>query len=161
MGATRRWHLLLGASCALVAAGVAAAIVVAFPGTSEAAPTRAQFLARVAAVCRVYGPQLDRVPPPTDIAVPGEVATSVEKALPLLQAESKAVRALRSPSELKARLARWHALNDHSLARLEDALRAAREPDLSTMGVAYVQFLLDGQRAEKVGRTIGFPRPPC
>jgi hypothetical protein len=46
-------------------------------------------------------------------------------------------------------------------ARLEDALRAAREPDLSTMGVPYVQFLLDGQRAEKVGRTIGFPRPPC
>lgn len=142
-------------------AGVAAVIVVAFPGSSEAAPTKAQFLARVAAICRVYGARLDKVPPPDDIAVPGEVLTSVEKALPLLQAESKAVRALRSPTELEAQLRRWHALDDRSLAELENALRAAREPDLSTMGVAYVRYLLDGQRAEKVGRTIGFPRPPC
>jgi hypothetical protein len=157
----RRRSLALGAACALIAAAVAAAIVVAFPGRSEAAPTKAQFLARVAAICRVYGPRLDRVPPPGDIAVPGEVATSVAQALPILEAESKELRALRSPAELRARLARWHALNDRSLAELAVALRAAREPNLSTMGVAYVRFLLDGSKAEKVGRTIGFPRPPC
>jgi hypothetical protein len=161
MGTTRRRHLLLGAGCVLVVAGIAAMIVVAFPGSSEAAPTKEQFLARVAAICRVYGPKLDKVPGPNDIAVPGEIVTSVEKALPLLQAENRAVHALRSPAELKASLRRWHALDDRSLAELEDALRAAREPDISTMGVAYVRYLLDGLRAEKVGRTIGFPRPPC
>ncbi len=113
MGLSRRWYLVLGAACALVAAGLAAVvIVVVFPGESEAAPTKAQYLARVAAICRVYGPQLDRVAPPTDIAVPGEVASSVEKALPILEAESSAVRSLRSPEELKAQLAGWHALNE-------------------------------------------------
>ncbi len=161
MGPTRRRYLLLGASCVLVAGGIAAAIIAVFPGSSEAAPTKAEYLAQVAAICRVYGPRLDRVPPPSDIAVPGEIVTSVEKALPILQAERRAVRALRSPAELEAQLRRWHALDDRSLAELENALRAAREPDLSTMGVAYVRYLLDGRRAEKVGRTIGFPRPPC
>jgi hypothetical protein len=29
------------------------------------------------------------------------------------------------------------------------------------MGVAYVQFMLTGSKAEKVGKSIGFPRPPC
>ena len=29
------------------------------------------------------------------------------------------------------------------------------------MGVAYVRYLVDGQQAEKLGRAIGFPRPPC
>jgi hypothetical protein len=29
------------------------------------------------------------------------------------------------------------------------------------MGVAYVGYLVDGQKAEKLGRAIGFPRPPC
>ncbi len=162
MGLSRRWYLVLGAACALVAAGLAVVvIVVVFPGESEAAPTKAQYLARVAAICRVYGPQLDRVAPPTDIAVPGEVASSVEKALPILEAESSAVRSLRSPEELKAQLAGWHALNERSLAKLATALRAARLPDLSTMGVAYVGYLVDGQKAEKLGRAIGFPRPPC
>jgi hypothetical protein len=71
------------------------------------------------------------------------------------------VHALRSPAGLKAKLERWHELDDLSLDKLKKALRLAREPDLSGMGVAYVQFMLTGSKAEKVGRSIGFPRPPC
>jgi hypothetical protein len=29
------------------------------------------------------------------------------------------------------------------------------------MAVAYAGYLVDGQKAEKLGRAIGFPRPPC
>jgi hypothetical protein len=157
----RGWTLRLGAACAVVAGGTAAAIVFAAGSTAQAAPSKAEYLAKVAAICRVYGPKLDRVPPPGDIAIPGEIVTSVEKALPILTAESKAVRALRSPTVLKAKLARWHELNDRSLENLKRALQLAREPDLSGMGVAYVKFMLTGSKAEKVGKSIGFPRPPC
>ena len=157
----RRWHLVVGALCVAVAASVAGGILVAFGPTAQAAPTKAEYLAQVAAICRAYGPKLDRVPPPGDIAIPGEIASSVEKALPLLVAESVAVRSLRSPVELKAELARWHELNERSLDNLQQALRLAREPDLSGMGVAYVRYMLVGARAEKVGKAIGFPRPPC
>ena len=157
----RSRQLRLGASCMLVAGGTAAAIVLAAGSPAQAAPTRAAYLAKVAAICRVYGPRLDRVPPPGDIAIPGEIVTSVQKALPILVAESNAVRSLRSPAELKKKLERWHELNDRSLDHLRQALRLAREPDLSGMGVAYVQFMLTGAKAEKVGKSIGFPRPPC
>lgn len=157
----RRRYLVLGALCVAVAASLAGGIVIGFGSTAQAAPTKAEYLAQVAAICRAYGPKLDRVPPPGDIAIPGEIASSVEKALPLLVAESDAVRSLRSPVELKAELARWHELNQRSLDNLKRALRLAREPDLSGMGVAYVRYMLVGARAEKVGKAIGFPRPPC
>ena len=151
----------LGAVCTVVAGGTAAAIVLAFGSPAQAAPTRAEYLAQVAAICRVYGPKLDQVPPPGDIAIPGEIVGSVEKALPLLVAESDAVRALRSPTELRAKLKRWHELNDRSLDSLRQALKLAREPDLSGMGVAYIGFMKAGAEAERVGKSIGFPRPPC
>jgi len=157
----RRWYLFLGAGCVLVTGGVAASLVLVFGGTSKAAVTKAEYFARVAAICRVYGPQLDRFPPPADIAAPGEIVTSVEKALPVIQAETRALRKLRVPGELRAKLARWFDLNDRSIAKLGESLRAAREPNISVMGVAYVQFLKAGTAAEHVGRAIGFPRPPC
>jgi hypothetical protein len=157
----RGWTLRLGTACAVVAGGTAAAIVLAFGSPAQAAPSKAEYLAKVAAICRLYGPKLDRVPPPGDIAIPGEIVTSVEHALPILTAESNAVRALRSPTDLKAKLARWHELNERSLDNLKRALRLAREPDLGAMGVAYIGYILVGDKAEKVGKSIGFPRPPC
>ena len=158
---TRRWYLVVGASCALVSGAVAAIFVLAFSGSSEAALTKAQYFARVAAVCRIFGPKLDKVPPPSDIAIPGVVVSSVEKALPILQAETRAVRAIRPPRELRKQVARWFALNDRAIAKLGEALRFGRQPNISVMGVAYVQFLKAGTAAEHVGRAIGFPRPPC
>jgi hypothetical protein len=151
----------LGLGCGAAAAAIAAAIVLVAGSASAAPPTRAEYLARVAAVCRIYGPKLDKVPPPGDIGIPGEVLTAVEKALPILEAQRNAVNALRSPTELEKQIAQWKRLDDRSLGHLEEALRAARVPDLSTMGVAYVEFLKDGLSAEKIGKKIGFPHPPC
>jgi hypothetical protein len=158
---TRRWKLILGLGCCAIATAIAGGIVLVAGSASAASPTRAEYLARVAAVCRIYGPKLDKVPPPGDIGIPGEVLTAVEKVLPILKAQRDAVHALRSPTELAARVARWKKLDDRSLAHLDEALRAARVPNLSKMGVAYVEFLKDGVAAEKIGQTIGFPHPPC
>jgi hypothetical protein len=158
---TTRWYLGLGTFCALVAGSIVAGFVLAFSGSSQAAPTKSQYFGRVAAICRRYGPRLDKVPPPYDIAIPGVVASSVEKALPILEAETRAVRALRPPEGLKSRIARWLVLNDRANAKLAEALRQARLPNLGAMGIAYVAFLRQGAEAEHLGRAIGFPRPPC
>jgi hypothetical protein len=157
---TRRWYLLVGAGCVLVVAAVAAGLVLIFSGTSEAAPTKAEYLARVAAICRVYGPKLDNVPA-ADIAEPGNVIESVSRALPIVKAETRAVRALEAPVELRAKLAQWFELHDRSIAKLEAALRAARKLDLRALIVAYGQFIVQGPKAERLGATIGIPHPPC
>src|SRR5215831_7563203 len=105
---SHRWYVALGAACALVAGGIAAAFVLVFSsGNSEAAPTKSQYFARVAAICRIYGPKLDKIPPPSDIAIPGVVASSVGRALPLIEAQAAVVHALRPPKELQAKIKRW------------------------------------------------------
>jgi hypothetical protein len=158
---TRR-HLMLGLACAALAVAVAVAIVlVADAGSSKAAPTRAEYLSRVAAICRLYGPKLDKIPPPIDVTIPSEITESVRKVEPILRAEAEAVRRLEPPPELRAQLAQWNELNQRSIAKLGEALRAAEKTDLRGIQVAYVEFVVTGAKAQKLGHAIGFPSPPC
>jgi hypothetical protein len=157
----RRWYAILGAVCAFVAAGVAATVVLVSSGPSEAAPTKSQYFARVAAICRTYGPKLDKVPPPIDVTIPSEITASVTKVEPLLRAEAEAVRRLKPPRELRSQLARWNRLNEESIGKLAVALRAAKKIDLRGIQVAYVQFVVTGAKAQQLGHKIGFPSPPC
>ena len=162
MGLSRRAYLVLGVACALVAGGAAAAIVLAFNGSpAAAAPTKKQYFARVAAICRIYGPRLDKIPAPIDLSVPSELFESARKVLPVLRAETDAVRRLVPPRELRAKLARWIKLNDQSIAKLAATLPAAREKNFQQVQVHYVEFLVTGAKAQHLGKTIGFPSPPC
>jgi hypothetical protein len=158
----RRSYLRWGAACAVVSAAIAVALALAF-GTSrsEAAPTKSEYFARVAAICRFYGPKLDKIPPPYDVTIPALITRSVTKVEPLLRAEAAAVRRLKPPRELRAQLARWTKLNGQSIAKLGEALRAAKKIDLRGIQVAYVEFVVIGAKAQKLGHEIGFPSPPC
>jgi hypothetical protein len=158
---TRR-NLGVGFACAALAVAVAVTIVlVANTGSSKAAPTRAEYLSSVAAICRFYGPKLDKIPPPIDVTIPSEITESVRKVEPILRAEAEAVRRLEPPRELRAQLAQWNELNRRSIAKLGDALRAAKKNDLRGIQVAYVEFVVTGAKAQKLGHAIGFPSPPC
>ena len=158
----RRSYLRLGAVCAAVSAAVAVAVVLVFSsGTSQAAPTKSQYFARVAAICRFYGPKLDKIPPPIDVTIPSEITESVRKVEPILRAEAEAMRRLEPPRELRAKLAQWNELNQRSIAKLGEALRAAEKIDLRGIQVAYVEFVVTGAKAQKLGHAIGFPSPPC
>jgi hypothetical protein len=158
---TRR-QLWVWPACAVIAVAIAVTIVlVANTGSSKAAPTRAEYLSRVAAICREFGPKLDKVPPPVDVSIPAEITESVRKVEPILRAEAEAVRRLEPPRELRARLAQWNELNQRSIAKLGEALRAADKTDLRGIQVAYVAFVVTGAKAQKLGHAIGFPSPPC
>lgn len=161
-GTNRRSYLWLGAACAALSAAIAAVIVLVFAsGSSQAAPTKAEYFARIAAICRLYGPKLDKIPPPYDITIPALITRSVRKVAPILRAEAEAVRRLDPPRELRAQLARWNELNRRSIAKLGEALRAAKRTDLRGIQVAYVEFVVTGAKAQKLGKAIGFPSPPC
>ena len=160
----RRRYLTLGAACAALSAAIAVGLALAFgSGTSQAAPTKSEYFAQVAAICREYGPKLDKIPPPIDVTIPSEVAESVAKVEPVLRAEANAMRKLKPPRELRDQLERWNDLNRQSIAKLGAVLRAANEDivDLRGIQVNYVAFVVIGARAQKLGHTIGFPSPPC
>ncbi len=156
----RRLYAVLGVACAVVAASVATVIVLTFSGTSAAAPTKAQYFARVAAICRAYGPKLDRIAP-ADVAEPANVIETMKRALPLIKGETGAVRALTPPTALRAKIGEWLDLHDRRIEKLEEALRAAGKLDLRTMSVAYVDFILKAPKAAQLGGEIGIPSPPC
>jgi hypothetical protein len=157
-----RHRVLVGIASAALAIVVAVAIVlIANTGSSKAAPTRAEYLGKVAAICRKYGPQLDKIPPPIDVSIPSEITEAVRKVEPILKAEAAAVRRLEPPRELRTKLAQWNELNRRSIAKLGEALRAAEKTDLRGIQVAYVEFVVTGAKAQKLGHAIGFPSPPC
>ena len=155
-----RRRAFLVTACAVLTAGVAAAVVLVFSASSRAEPTQAQYMARVASICRAYGPRLDRIRPP-DVAEPANVIAAVRLALPLARAQEREVRALQAPPELRPKLARWFALQDRRLAMLQRALRAARRQDFRALSVAYVDFILAGPKVARLGSAIGIPHPPC
>jgi hypothetical protein len=153
-----RGQMLFWAACLLVVGGIATGIVLAFSGKSEAALTKDEYFARIAAICRVYGPQLDKIDPPHDIAIPGEVVGPVSLALPLVVAETREVRALRPPRELAARVTHWLALKDRAITTLKRTLREALIPDVRRMGPDWLLYVNQAEAAAKAGGTIGFPK---
>jgi hypothetical protein len=153
-----RSQTLVWAACLLVAGGIATAIVLAFTDSSKAAPTKAEYFARVAAICTFYGPKLDKVSPPRDIAIPGEVAGPVRLALPLIVAETREVRALRPPKELAPQVEQWLVLKERAIATLKRTLREALIPDIRKMGPDWLLFVDQIEAAAKAGGKVGFPK---
>ena len=160
MRVLRRRRTLLGVASAVVAAGVAIAVILVATASSRAEPTRAQYLAGVAAVCRVYGPRLDRIRPP-DVAEPANVIAAIDRVLPLVRAQLGRVKALDPPESLRPRVMRWLGLQERRLGMLEKADAAGRRQDFRALSVAYVDFLLAGSETGRLGKTIGIPHPPC
>jgi hypothetical protein len=153
-----RGRLLLVAACLLVAGGVASAVVLVFSDDSNAAPSKAEYFARVAAICRVYGPQLDKIDPPHDIAIPGEVVGPVRIVLPLIVAQTQELHALRPPRELKSKIERWLALKDRAIETLKRTLREGLLPDVRLMGPDWLLFVDQNEQAGKAAAKVGFPK---
>ena len=155
-----RRRTVVGIAAAALTAGAVAAVVLVTTASSHAETTRAQYRAAVAAVCRVYGPRLDRIRPP-DVAEPANVIVAVDRVLPLVNAQLRRVKALEPPDALRPQVSRWLVLQQRRLGILEKAQAAGRRQDFRTMSVAYVDFLLAGRETGSLGKAIGIPHPPC
>jgi len=153
---SRRYRLLLAAATLVVVGIFAGGIVHAFGGTKKSAVGRAEYLRQVESICQRYGRKLDRIPPPADIAIYGEVLEPVRTALPVLRAQQREIRRLEPPRELQQRLARFFALSDRSIAGLELTLRGIRAQSLGTMGRGELQFARARDQAKVIARQIGF-----
>ena len=160
MQALRGRGTLLGMASAAVTAAVVTAVLLVTTPSSRAEPTRAQYLAGVAAVCRIYGPKLDLIRPP-DVAEPANVIAAVDRVLPLVRAQLIRVRALEPPDELRPRVERWLVLQQRRLGMLAKAQAAGRRQDFRALSVAYVDVLLAGSETGRLGRALGIPHPPC
>jgi hypothetical protein len=160
MRAPRGRRTLFGAAVAALIAAVAVGVILVVTPSSHSQTTRADYLAAVAAVCRVYGPRLDRIRPP-DVAEPANVIDAVDRVLPLISAQLHDVKALEPPDELRPRVERWIALQERRLGKLEKAQAAGGRQDFRALSVAYVDFALAGTETGRLARELGVPHPPC
>lgn len=152
----RRYALVsLGAVVAAgaIAAGIGLALGAGGGGGHELSP--AEYRSRVSAICTRLGRELDRIPPPADIALYGEVASSVARALPVLRRLAAAIRAVPTPPQLRAGAERSSELRARSIVLLERALAAARRRDLGPMGQALVQFFDSRDRGKALDEALG------
>jgi hypothetical protein len=156
MGAMSRRAKIYAAAVGLAVAGLTATLIVVVAGGAGARPTRAQYLARAQAICQEVGYKLDLIAPPTDPASVGNFYESIGKALPLLKDQERRIHALTEPPELEAKLDRFFALTDKSLAALEEARSQAAKRALFPMVQALARFETYRDRAKLLARGIGF-----
>lgn len=139
---------------ALLTVTVAAGVVLAGRALEER-DARESYLRRVSELCAGYGRELDLIPPP-DVIVPASVYDSVERALPVLEAELADVRAIRPPRSLRRDVSLFLELTDRSIDELRRLRAEALYRDLYRSKLALDGFGEKRDRARLVGRRVGF-----
>ena len=152
----RRIYWVVAVGSLLVVGGIASGLALGLGGTTSATPSRAEYVARIEAICRAYGRKLDKIHPPADIATPVEMAFSIGEALPILKEQDERARAVPVPKALRAQAERFFKQSGRSLAGLDEALRSARRNDYGGMGHGYVQFVRARDAARVQAKAIGF-----
>jgi hypothetical protein len=146
---------LITAGLAL-AAGLAAALVVATSSDGAKAPSRGAYLAEARAICREFSGDLDKIPPIQDPTFLGQVIESVNAALPLLREQSYRIHALKPPAALQTSINRFFVLTDRSIDTLASVRDAALKMDSGNVGMRLIEFGKQTAAAKRVGRSIGY-----
>jgi hypothetical protein len=144
-------HLVVAAAALAVSLGA---------GGSAAEPSRKAYLTHVSAVCQTYARRLERVPAPSDPAAYGDVIGSLERVLPLLRAQERAMRAIKAPVALQLTVGRLFAIDRSSFAPLESALAAARQRDAGGVAKGLARFSSVRDRVHSLSVAIGIGCSP-
>jgi hypothetical protein len=139
-------HLVLAAAALAVWVGV---------GGSAADPSRKAYLTHLSSVCQTYARRLERVPAPSDPTAYGDVIASLQRVLPLLRGQERAMRAIRAPSTLQLTVGRLFAIDRSSIPALESALAAARRRDAGGVVRGLTRFSSVRDRVHGLSVAIG------
>lgn len=135
-----------------------AAALAAWHGAGD--PARTAYLTHVSSICRTYARRLERVPAPSDPAAYGDVIASLHRVVPLLQAQERAMRAIRPPAALRPAVGRLLALDRSSVPPLQTALAAARRRDAGGVARGLVRFSALRDRVHASALALGIRCEP-
>jgi hypothetical protein len=147
--------ILLATGFLLVAGAVAAIIVLVVGGGGDSAPTRAEYIAQVNAVCAEHNAELARIPAPVAAANPDAIRQSIEQALPITEERAAEARAIEPPTALEPDVERMFSLSDEAIEELREARDAAQDGNLRESATALGRFLAASEQAHEIGLSIG------
>lgn len=148
-------RLILVAAAAAVAGGIALFAVILLSDDDAKALTKAEYIARANAVCRVYNARLAKIDAPVAVGNPQAIARSISEALPLVVERAEKVRAIKPPAEFETRVRQMFSLSDRAIAQLRAALRHARANRVLESNRSLGMFLGFSERAKQVATGIG------
>jgi hypothetical protein len=151
----RREYILAAAGLLAVAAAVPILLIILLDGGDEPELTRAEYIARVEAVCRDYNRRLARISAPVAVGNPQAVAESIERALPLVEERAARAKAIAPPPELAARVQQVFSLSDTAIAELRSARAAADAGSVKRSARALGRFLAASDDARRAAVAIG------
>ena len=151
----RRGFILTAAASLVAAAALAILLVILLGDGGEEELTKAEYIARVEAVCRDYNRRLARIPAPVAVGNPQAVKVSIDRALPLVEERAAKARAIPPPPELATRVRQVFALSDTAIAELRSARTAAQAGSLKRSARAFGRFLAAAGEARSVALAIG------
>lgn len=151
----RREYILAAAASLVVAAAVAILLIILLDDGGEGELTRAEYIARVDAVCRDYNRRLARIPAPVAVGNPQAVAQSISLALPLVEERAARAKAIAPPPELADRVQRVFSLSDTAIAELRSARAAAAAGSLERSARALGSFVAAADEARRASEAIG------
>jgi hypothetical protein len=152
---SHRAYVLTAAVSLAVAATLAIVLIVLLRNGGEAKLTRAEYIARVEAVCRDYNRRLARIPAPVAVGNPQAVAESIDRAMPLVEERAAKARAIAPPPELAARVEQVFVLSDTAMAELRSARAAADAGSVKRSARALGRFLAASDDARRAAVAIG------
>jgi hypothetical protein len=150
-----RFRLIVGSSAAAMIVAAVVFAVVLLTADDAHSVTKAEYVARVNAVCRVYNVRLAKIPAPVAVGNPQAVAQSIGQALPLVVARAEKVRAIKPPRALAGQVRAMFALSDRAVRELRTAYRTSRANKLLEGDAALGRFLGSSDRAKALARRIG------
>jgi hypothetical protein len=148
-------YILAFAAPLAIAAAVAIPLIILLRDGGDAPLTRAEYIARVGAVCREYNRRLARVPAPIAVGNPQALAQSIDRALPLVEERAAKAKAIAPPPELTDNVEHVFTLSDRAIAELRSARAAADAGSLERSARAFGRFLAAADEARTVAMAIG------
>jgi hypothetical protein len=151
----RRGYILTVAASLAVAAALAILLIVLLGDGGDAKLTRAEYIARVEAVCRHYNRRLARIPAPVAVGNPQAVAQSIDQALPLVEERAARAKAIVPPPELADDVEQVFSRSDTAIAELRAARAAAEAGSLERSARLLGLFLATSDDAKRAAEAIG------
>lgn len=127
----RRRAVVAGVAILLVVALVGGVLALVFSGGGV---SKEEFIEQADAICRSVGEETATLEPPTDLAATEEFFDAV---IPLLDRETREIRALEAPEEDSETLESWLETQDRLLAIFNEAAEAAAADDQNGFDSAF------------------------